>query len=84
MAKKPSEKELTETTKKRIRKLLGKGYSPAGAKFEATVPKGWSKPKKKEKKGEDVYFKGIKKQSTAQGLKVAGLSKQERKVLGFE
>jgi hypothetical protein len=81
MAKKPSEKELTEKTKKRIQKLLKKGHSPAGAKFKATASKGWSKPKKK---GEAVYFKGIRKQSTAQGLKVAGLSAQERKVLGIK
>jgi len=50
MAKKPNEKELTEKTKERIQKLLKKGRSPAGAKFEATAPKGWSKPKKKVKK----------------------------------
>ena len=85
MAKKPNEKELTEKTKKRIKKLLKKGHSPAGAKFAATAPKGWKKgwgkPKKKE---EAVYFKGIRKQSTAQRLKAAGLTAQERKVLGIK
>jgi len=81
MAKKPNEKELTEKTKKRIGKLLGKGHSPAGAKFKATAPKGWSKPKKK---GEAVYFKGIRRQSTAQGLKAAGLTAQELKTLGIK
>ncbi len=86
MAKKPNEQELTETTKKRIKKLLKKGHSPAGAKHaakEEAAGRSWGKPKKKGK-GEAVYFKGIKKQSTAQGLKVAGLSKQERKVLGYD
>ena len=85
MAKKPSEKELIARTDKRIKKLMRKGHSPAGAKYllEKKLGKslGWSKPKKR---GEAVYFKGIRRESTKQRLKKAGLTEKELKTLGIK
>lgn len=49
-----------------IRKIMGMKHSPAGKKH--------LKNKKKEVGTEDVYFKGIKRKTTEQQLRDAGLS----------
>ena len=50
-AKKADEAKLVTKTQKRIKKLLKKGHSPAGAKFAAKQKTtAWSKPKKRKKK----------------------------------
>ena len=57
-----------------IRALMGMKHSPAGKKY--------LKNKKKKKTGtESVYFKSIKRKSTEQRLKDAGLSAEDLRSL---
>ena len=56
-----------------IRALMGMKHSPAGKKY--------LKNKKKEVGTEDVYFKGIKRKTTEQQLRDAGLSESDLRSL---
>lgn len=61
--------------KKNIKSVLkGAGHSKAGKKHL----------KSKKKKTESVYFKNVKRKSTGQQLKDAGLTKDDLKSLGIK
>lgn len=90
MAKTLKEVDLLIKTEERRQKLLGKGHSPAGAKYaakEEAAGRTWGKPKRKgkpKKKGEAVYFKGIRRPSMKEQLKGGGLTDKELKSLGIK